>query len=228
MTKRIRPTIHTSRRRRRGVFTPTDLLKAPLLLAVFIVALLVASPVGAVNISFDNCLSEAKQDSKDLLFVPLWADASVKKIGKTWRVLYTLFGDVHGAQDDNPKIPFNDPTNEYWRDNDKKDGKIAETTDGKYGTTLLARFDSLTYELSNSTVNFCRQALPSNFSCPLSPRFKTLTPYVPPPRPHASVDFLLIESWIGTAQIVSSSLRSTILTTLPPLIHLHPYQPPFR
>lgn len=163
-----------------------------MLLAVLIAALLVASPVAAVNITFENCLTEGKQESNDLQWVPLWADASVHKTGKLWRVIYTVFGDVKGAQDNNQDIPFKDPQNEYWRDNDKKDGKIAETTDGRYGTTVLGKFDSLTYEAANDTTSFCRDALQRNFSCPLSPRFRTLSPYVFPSAINAPIDLLLI------------------------------------
>lgn len=209
MTKRIRPTIDTSRRRRRRLFTPKNLLKAPVLLAVLIAALLAASPVAAVNITFENCLTEGKQASDDLQWVPLWADASVHKTGKLWRVIYTVFGDVTGQQDKSHPLPA--PDNEYWRDNDIKNGKIADTTDGKFGTTVLGRFDSLTYELANDTVSFCREALLGNFSCPLAPRFRKLTSYVSLLAIHARIDLLLIHCW----QKRFESIRF-------PFVQLHP------
>ena len=148
-----------------------------LLMALF------AIPVSAVFIEFDNCLSEAVQNSSplQLQFVPLFLDAKFNTTDPSNGLQVTVWGNVTGSGTDQRYIlPL--PTNPYWISNQTNlGGKIQDEpepdSEAPKLTTLSNKVDVLTYEPWSHSYDFCDLLI--NASCPLGPKFfaNALVPY---------------------------------------------------
>lgn len=163
---RWRPRISTSS------FRPTNLLIASLLL------ILAISPASAVQIKFQNCLSDSYRlnNPKPLQWEPLFADAVFDTKNPSHKLQVVVWGNVTGSQNQGTLPPPDDP---YWEDPEKTNGKIVQVPnmEGARRTTLLRTVNFLTYEPFRQNVDFCVDAL-GNGQCPLAPIFSLDGKYV--------------------------------------------------
>ncbi|KAI1420687.1 integral membrane protein [Xylaria sp. FL1777] len=165
---------------------PSRGANAPGLLPRFfhITLLLLASSafpvVSAVNISFENCLSntyistnlEIPRDQVQLQFVPLIADAVFEANGENHNLLVTIWGNVTGRVGDATLPPPGDPE---WDDPEGAlGGKIQNTIEHGLSvynaTTLHSTVDVLTYRPYSDDAYFCESLLHGSM-CPLGPVF---------------------------------------------------------
>ncbi|KAK5624422.1 hypothetical protein RRF57_000138 [Xylaria bambusicola] len=159
---------------------PLDLLAGLLRVALPLLAFSVIPVASAVQIPFDNCLSDnyiwtkVPEDKVQLQFVPLAADAVFEAEGENHNLLLTVWGNVTGRVGDAVLPPRGDPA---WDDpNGALAGKIQHTIeDGLINynaTTLHSTVDVLTYRPYTHDSYFC-QSLLNGSKCPLGPVFNS-------------------------------------------------------
>ena len=127
------------------------------------------SPVQAVLINFENCLSTAYQNNipRALQFTPYFVDASFQTLDTARVFKATVYGNVSGSYTEVPLPPAN---NSAWTNPNITFGKIEDSpAPGTYYTTLFNEINVLTYKPWNENVRFCGKLV--NASCPLAPRF---------------------------------------------------------
>ena len=129
-----------------------------------------ASPVPAVFIEFDNCLSPNIINStpRRLQFVPLFFDAKFNVSQPSYNLNITVFGNVTGQAREGVYPPPDDPS---WDDPESTVGKIiaVSPTNNKF-STLFSRYEVLSYTPYKSDGSqFCLSTV--NQACPLKPAF---------------------------------------------------------
>jgi hypothetical protein len=141
-------------------------------LAYSLIALLLcllATPINAVFINFENCLSQSYQSSNPpaLQFSPLFVNAIFNTTDPQHKLTVTVWGNVSGAY---TQVKLPPPTDLAWNDPKFTDGKIENLT-APYTklTTLSKKINVLTYEPWKENSNFCGEIV--NGSCPLGPSF---------------------------------------------------------
>ncbi|KFY52898.1 hypothetical protein V496_08079 [Pseudogymnoascus sp. VKM F-4515 (FW-2607)] len=134
-----------------------------------IAASLCVTPVLAVLVPFENCLSESYIGSvpKKLQFTPMFVDASFDASSDEHNLRFRVYGNVSGAYTNVNLPPANDPA---WSDPKVTNGKIENLPQPifKY-TTLYNKINVLTYQPWSQFLNFCDQV--DNGVCPLGPAF---------------------------------------------------------
>ncbi|CZT01513.1 hypothetical protein WAI453_006953 [Rhynchosporium graminicola] len=148
----------------------------PILL--ILIASLWISPVSAVLVEFQNCLSDAAQKNlpMQLQFVPLFVDASFNTTDPNHPLEITVWGNITGSTVGKaPRLilPGANDT-EYWSGNSTiNGGKIMDSpfplANVPKLTTLSNKVNVLTYEPFSEDLQFCNVLI--NGSCPLGPRF---------------------------------------------------------
>jgi hypothetical protein len=137
------------------------------LLAMLVFMLI--TPATAVFINFQNCLSQAYQDTNPpaLQFVPLFMDASFNTTNPSHKLMVTVWGNVTGAY---TKVPLPSPNDPAWTNPNDTDGKIENLPyPHTKWTTLSRKVNVLTYEPWKQDDKFCDVLV--NGTCPLAPRF---------------------------------------------------------
>jgi hypothetical protein len=127
------------------------------------------TPATAAFINFQNCLSQAYQDTSPpaLQFVPLFMDASFNATDPSHKLMVTVWGNVTGAYTQVQLPPPNDPA---WNNSNYTYGKIENLPyPHTKWTTLSKKVNVLTYEPWKQSDKFCDVLV--NGTCPLAPRF---------------------------------------------------------
>jgi hypothetical protein len=136
---------------------------------------LLITPATAAFINFQNCLSQAYQDTDPpaLQFVPLFMDASFNTTDPSHQLMVTVWGNITGAYTQVQLPPPNSPA---WTNPNFTDGKIENLPyPHTKWTTLSRKINVLTYEPWKQNARFCDVLV--NGTCPLAPSF-TANAYV--------------------------------------------------
>lgn len=145
---------------------------APPKLACLLLALSVLiTPISAVLVNFENCLSLDWQNQLPLYlqFVPLYVDAVFNTTDPSHNLNVTVYGNVTGSL---PLVVLPPSTSAEWSNPNFTDGKIVDVPDpdgNNVATTLSNKVNVLTYEPYSEKLNFCDNLLDG--SCPLGPVF---------------------------------------------------------
>ncbi|OBT67556.1 hypothetical protein VE03_03791 [Pseudogymnoascus sp. 23342-1-I1] len=134
-----------------------------------IAASLCVTPVQAVLVRFENCLSDSYIASvpKKLQFTPMFVDASFNASSDAHNLQFKVYGNVSGAYTNVNLPPANDPA---WANPNVTDGKIQNLPLPIYKyTTLFNKINVVTYTPWSQPLNFCDQV--GNGVCPLGPAF---------------------------------------------------------
>jgi hypothetical protein len=135
-------------------------------------------PTTAVEIEFENCLSNDVQNNDangglQLQFVPLFFDAVFNTTDPSHTLALRVWGNVTGTGPVIRQSPLPPPNNGYWDSNaTDRGGKIIDvpSPDGNnVHTTLASSIDVLTYQNAQDFKPFCDNL--TNGSCPLAPNF---------------------------------------------------------
>jgi hypothetical protein len=135
------------------------------------------TPATAAFINFQNCLSQAYQDTNPpaLQFVPLFMDASFNTTDPSHQLMVTVWGNVTGAYS-STEFPLPPPNSRNWTDPNYTNGKIENLPYPRTRwTTLSRKANVLTYEPWKESDRFCEVLV--NGTCPLAPSF-TANAYV--------------------------------------------------
>jgi hypothetical protein len=141
---------------------------------MILAACLLIIPAAAVQVEFQNCLSEAYLNGNQLQFDALYVDAVFNTAEPSHNLIITVWGNVTGS---GPGVVVDLPpyTNtSYWNSNQTDlGGKIEDEPNPSLAdpklTTLFSKINVLTYEPWNETIDFCSKLI--NASCPLGPSF---------------------------------------------------------
>ncbi|KAK1982592.1 integral membrane protein [Colletotrichum cereale] len=139
-------------------------------LLFILLACLLARPVSAVLIPFDNCLPDSYRNYEPLplQWSPVYIDARFDTETPNHSLQIIVWGNVSGSYYNVSLPPVDDP---HWKDSSQHDGKILDfTKQGNKVTTLSSKVNFLTYEPFSNVSSFCDHSL-VNGSCPLSPVF---------------------------------------------------------
>lgn len=145
----------------------------PNLWATLVILFLVITPISAVRVDFQNCLSADYRNNEPpaLQWVPLYADASFDTQSEERNLRFTVWGNVKGSRNRADLPPAGDP---YWDDDQETEGKIVRIPEPNApnltATTLFRKVDVLTFEAYRDLENFCDAGI-TNGTCPLSPVF---------------------------------------------------------
>jgi hypothetical protein len=133
---------------------------------------LLVTPATAAFINFQNCLSQAYQNTNPpLQFVPLFMDASFNTTDPSHQLMVTVWGNVTIAY---TQLPL--PNSPYWTNPNDTAGKIENLpSPHTKWTTLSRKVNVLTYEPWKENDRFCEVLV--NGTCPLAPSF-TANAYV--------------------------------------------------
>jgi hypothetical protein len=144
--------------------------------------LLIASfcvlPAIAVEIEFENCLSNDVQNNQDngglqLQFVPLFFDATFNTTDPSHTLALRVWGNVTGTGPVVKQSPLPPANSSYWKSNSTDSGgKIIDVPSpdtNNVHTTLSSSIDVLTYQNAQDFSKFCDGI--TNGSCPLAPNF---------------------------------------------------------
>jgi hypothetical protein len=148
--------------------------RLPQVLCYGLVAMLLClwiTPATAALINFQNCLSQAEQDTSPppLQFVPLFMDASFNTTDPSHKLMVTVWGNVTGAYNQE-QLPLPSPNDPAWANPNDTDGKIEDLPYPKTKwTTLSKKVNVLTYEPWKESEKFCDVLV--NGTCPLAPSF---------------------------------------------------------
>jgi hypothetical protein len=163
------PSPRRRRRRRMGSFGRMGYL-------LVLIASLWILPTSAVQIEFDNCLSDARKNDvpKFIQIVPEFVDAVFNTTDPAHNLKVRVWINVDGTY--NPAMEVPPPANdtEYWGSN-RTDlgGKILDVpfrdSLNPKRTTLFNKVNVLTYEPWAQSTGWCAQL--KNGTCPLGPRF---------------------------------------------------------
>ncbi|KAI9861375.1 MAG: hypothetical protein M1813_005272 [Trichoglossum hirsutum] len=162
------PKYPLSRRRQRRRPTLPVMVTHHLPLVAFLIALL-ANPISAVFVKFDNCLDESVIRSKPpkLQFIPLHFYANFNNSDHSHTLNLTVYGNVSGSLNQVPLPPSSDPR---WKNPDDSLGKIV-SVDPAWGTniatTLLTKVNMLSFTPYSNLTYFCDQLVSG--SCPIGP-----------------------------------------------------------
>lgn len=148
-------------------FSGLDLMQI-LLFAV----LILVTPLAAVSVDFENCLSPntINSDPKQLQFTPLFVNATFDAISASHNLNITVYGNVSGIATSEKLPPLGDPR---WNNSKDNIGKIPNVpTTGKLRTVIKAFFNVLDYRpYTAQPVAFCDDILQGQ--CPVGPVFET-------------------------------------------------------
>jgi hypothetical protein len=143
-----------------------------------LIASLCILPATAVEIEFENCLSNDVQNNDDngglqLQFVPLFFDAVFNTTDPSHNLSIRVWGNVTGTGPTVKQSPLPPPNSSYWDTNaTDSGGKIIDVPSpdsNNKRTTLASTIDVLTYNNAQDFSPFCDKL--TNGSCPLSPNF---------------------------------------------------------
>ncbi|KAH0543553.1 hypothetical protein FGG08_002114 [Glutinoglossum americanum] len=157
---------HQQSRRRRWSILPVTATQLPLI--AFLIALL-ASPISAAFVKFENCLDKSVIESKPpkLQFIPLHFYANFNNSDHTHILNLTVYGNVSGSANQVQLPPPNDP---QWANTSETLGKIV-SVDPAWGTnvatTLLTRVNMLSFTPYSGLTFFCDQLVSGG--CPIGP-----------------------------------------------------------
>lgn len=118
------------------------------------------SPVSAVYVNFDNCLSDNTQTGGILQFDPRLVSAV---FDQTFNLNVTVWGNVTGSITTGTP-DYSNPNSTY--------GKIVDNPDptgANLETTLFRKVQFLSYEPWSDSISFCDALLQGE--CPLGPTF---------------------------------------------------------
>lgn len=130
-------------------------------------------PAAAVEISFQNCLTESYRDNDPprLQWVPEHVEAVFDTTTDKHNLQVIVWGNVTGSMNRFTPPPAGDP---YWNNDDEEEGKIVETPEPDaqrvVATTLLRQVEVVTYRPYRDVVNFCTEGVVDD-SCPVGPVF---------------------------------------------------------
>lgn len=144
-------------------------------IALFLL-LLIVTPVLAVEVAFQNCLSQDYQSNspKFLQWVPLEARAVFNTQNSSHSLEVIVWGNVNGSFHNVTLPPPGDP---YWTNVNETEGKIIRNPEPdatNKATTLRRSVKILNFRAWDTNVDFCVDGLSSadnNFTCPLAPVF---------------------------------------------------------
>ena len=135
-------------------------------------------PASAVELEFENCLSNDVQNNEEngglqLQFVPLFFDAVFNTTDPAHTLALRVWGNVTGSGPVIRQSPLPSPNSTYWESNSTESGgKIIDVPfpeGNNVHTTLASSIDVLTYNNAENFTPFCEEL--TNASCPLAPRF---------------------------------------------------------
>jgi hypothetical protein len=135
-------------------------------------------PTTAVEIEFENCLSNDVQNNQangglQLQFVPLFFDAVFNTTDPSHTLALRVWGNVTGTGPVVRQSPLPPPNSGYWDSNSTDSGgKIIDVPSpdtNNIHTTLASSIDVLTYQNAQDFTPFCDNLI--NGSCPLAPNF---------------------------------------------------------
>lgn len=152
----------TLRRRRRRQWSGLSVL-------LILVMLLVVSPVDAVLVDFQNCLSQSVIQSSplQLQFVPLNVSVTFDPQSSLHALNVTVYGNVSGTAD--RRVTYPAPDDPQWLNPNETVGKITDldTSNNKY-STLLTSVDVVSFSPYHDATRFCDSV---QGDCPLVPAF---------------------------------------------------------
>jgi hypothetical protein len=163
--RRLEPLRPLSQRQRRSIL-PVIITQLPLI--AFLVTLL-ASPISAAFVKFDNCLDESVTESKPLKlqFIPLHFYANFDNSNHSHTLNLTVYGNVSGSAQQGPLPPPDDP---QWNNSSDTLGKIVSVDPAwktNVATTLSTKVNVLSFTPYSNLTYFCDQLVSG--SCPIGP-----------------------------------------------------------
>ncbi|KAK6431024.1 hypothetical protein LTR95_012818 [Oleoguttula sp. CCFEE 5521] len=141
----------------------------PFAAATAVLLSLLVAPSYSAYIAFENCLAENTINSnpRRLQWVPLFVDAKFDTVNPTHGLNLTYYGNVTGQTTVGEYPPPNDPG---WSNENNTFGKITDIGTGGNYSTLITRYNLLTYDAySAPSQRFCTTLV--NGSCPIGPYF---------------------------------------------------------
>ena len=129
-------------------------------LIAFVVTLL-ASPISAAFVQFDNCLDESVIASKPpkLQFIPLHFYANFNNSDGNHTLNLTVYGNVSGSTNQVPLPPPNDP---LWNDTLGKIVAVDQAWGTNLATTLSTKVNMLSFTPYSNLSFFCDQLASSS------------------------------------------------------------------
>ena len=129
----------------------------------------VVSPVDAVLVDFQNCLSQSVIQSSplQLQFIPLDVSVSFDPQSPLHLLNVTVYGNVSGTADRRSTYPL--PDDPQWINPNETVGKITDldTSNNKF-STLLTSVDVVSFSPYRDASRFCDSV---QGDCPLVPAF---------------------------------------------------------